>query len=661
MNKKVLLPKMAVTGIRKNAGMYLPYILTTSFSAAVYLIFSCIIQNKMLESAPYAMYLMMLLQIGKVLLGLILLPFLFYTNSFLVKKRKKEFGLYHILGLGKKQTGVMMFVETGIIYAASMVIGSLTALVFGKLLFLTLLRVSGLPVTTTFTMDVKSFLSTFILFGIISLLNLITNLWQIGRANPSELLGDPKKGEKEPKHLIIFSLAGIILLGGGYYTALTAQMNSYIFTNFFLAVFLVIAGTYFLFTAGSISFLKLLKRNKKFYYKKENYVTVSGMLYRMKKSAASLSNICIFSTMVIITLLCTVSLFLGEKGAIKFEFPLDAVYSFDETQNVDMDVVEQNMEEQARQNHSKIKDKVLFRYLSCTNVVSGNILKENDTDRNWGNDIIVTRVIPLEDFNRMEGTDYTLEGNEILMFSTTMDFGYDTAVINGTEYPISQELTKTCFESKEPHSYSNRTFYIVMKDWDTIKELGSTMKKEENRSFRDSLRFNLSGDEKDGQVFYQAFDEYCKTVAGFDESSNSIDWKYQTKSMYGGLLFIGIFFGLIFMICLVLIMYYKQISEGMEDKGNFEIMQEVGMDDKDVKSTIHRQIMLVFYMPLVLAVIHTFIGLGLTIKLLYALNLFNTQVILFSALGIILFFAIFYGTSYGITAKAYYKIVKRKE
>ncbi len=695
MNNHRLLPKMAVNGIRKNGGMYLPYILTMTFAIAVFVIFSSIIQNKMLEKVPYSEYVIMLLLVGKFLLGIIFIPFLFYTNSFLIKGRKKEFGLYNILGLTKKQIGVVLLIETGIIYVATIILGSVAAIVFGKIVFLLLLNISGLPVHTSMDMKVSNFTSACILFGIIALMNLVTNLWTLGKANPTDLLNGTKKGEKEPKHLIVNTIVGIGFLGGGYVIAFFAKVDSMVFINFFFAVLLVIVGTYFLFTSGSIALLKSLRKNKKFYYKKENYVTISGMLYRMKKSAASLSNICIFSTMIIITLLCTLALTLGEDGAIRYNYPIDAVYAFLGTNDTDEAVIKAAYTKIAQEHRVKISNEIHFNYLAIDayqmddqfftqnpNEDQKEKLVDLDKVKVISDRALSVKVLSLKDYETIvrataneaadtapdttadTATNFTqskLENNEVIIFTTKEDYPFQDITIDGQTYGIKEQIKEIGVDVKEIHSYMDNNIYIIVKDQEAINRLKPQLTYRDIGCFFESYQFDVSGENQNVQAFYTEFDEFCKTIENFYSSKNSLDFKQQSRSLSGGLLFIGIFFGIIFSICLILIMYYKQISEGMEDKANFEIMQEVGMDTQDVKSTIHRQIMLVFFMPLIAAIIHTFAGLNLTINLLYALNLYETHVIVICAGIVIVAFAVFYILSYSFTAKAYFKIVKRNE
>ena len=489
-----------------------------------------------------------------------------------------------------------------------------------------------------------------------SLLNLITILFQVTTANPSELLSGPKKGEKEPKHLWLPTLLGVLFLGGGYYIALISKVDSMIFVTFFLAVFMVVIGTYFLFTSGSIALLRALRKNKKFYYNQSNYITVSGMIYRMKKSAASLVNICIFSTMVIITLLCTVSLTLGQKDAIRFDFPLDAFYEFEDSKMLNIDDFQTDMLGLAGDHNVQISDKIDFHYFLITALADRNRFSTDTTKYQEDNQITV-RTLSLSDYNRIESQNQTLEEDEILIYSTIKDFNYDSVMLNEKEYKVKEEVSSLSFDPKEENSYSNGNLYIIINDYKSMENIATTFDGKSANPYY-SIRFNMEGETSDKEAFLTDLDQSFKHIGAYS-SGNIIDWGYDIISMDGGLLFIGVFFGLIFTICLVLIMYYKQISEGIEDKQNFDIMQQVGMSDDDVKSTIHRQIMLVFGLPLVAAILHTFMGLSMTINLLYALNLYNTKLIVLCAFGIIAIFTVFYAFSYMLTAKTYYKIVKR--
>jgi len=305
----------------------------------------------------------------------------------------------------------------------------------------------------------------------------------------------------------------------------------------------------------------------------------------------------------------------------------------------------------------QVTDKIDFHYFIITALVDGNSFSTDNTPDLEENQITV-RILSLSDYNRIESQNQTLEDNEILIYSTTKDFKYDSVMMNEKEYKVKEEVSSLSFDTKEENSYSNRSLYLIVNHYKSMEEIATTFNGKSATSYY-SIRFNMEGETSDKEAFLAVLDQNCSKMTSGYSSGNIIAWGYDIKSMDGGLLFIGVFFGLIFAIFLVLIMYYKQISEGLEDKQNFDIMQQVGLSDDDVKSTIHRQIKLVFGLPLVAAILHSFMGLSMTINLLYALNLYNTKLIVLCAIGIIAIFTAFYAFSYLLTAKTYYKIVKR--
>ncbi|MDR2889982.1 MAG: hypothetical protein LBV33_09140, partial [Lachnospiraceae bacterium] len=325
MSKKILLPRLAFAGIGKNSRTYLPYLAACIFSVFAYFVFDSILYNNIMDRLPQAGYAFMLMRIGFVLLTIIFFLFLIYTNSFLVKRRGRELGLYSLLGMEKRQIGMMMALESLYIYVVVLIAGVTIGLVFSKLFFLLLLNLAGLPVDAEFSIEPVAIVESAVFWGIISLVNLITNLVQVGRSNPVEMMRKSNKADRvtERKGRWLLALLGLICLGTGYYLSITVKLDGMMFLKFFAAILLVIAGTYFIFNWGSVVLLKLLKGRKRFFYRKENFITISGMYSRMKKNANSLVNICIFSTMVIITLLCTVAVYAGTAGMMEMDFPHD--------------------------------------------------------------------------------------------------------------------------------------------------------------------------------------------------------------------------------------------------------------------------------------------------------------------------------------------------
>lgn len=658
MNKLALLPKLSVMGIRKNGNAYFPYILAGVFSVFVFFVFASIVNNDIVKTLPHSGYAWMLLEVGQVLLGLILLPFILYTNSFLIKRRKKELGLYSVLGLDKKHIAVMMFWETLVIFGIVMVGGVLFGLVFSKLIFLILLNMSGLPVNATFTFSLNALDQTLIYFLAAYAINLVINVIHVFRTNPNELIREPKKGDKEPKHLWFTALLGIVLIGAGYAIAIPAKVDSNIFVNFLLAVSLVVFGTHNFFKAGLLAFLKLLKMNNGFYYRKSNYVTVSGMLHRLKKSASSLSNICIFSTMTIITLMCTLSVWLGNAGILKQQYPYDAILNYNTLDFKAAGELDDKLAELAKASQVEISTKAAFTYQKLHVVRSGNTFAMQSSSRPLALRYAI-KLITLEDYNRIENRHETLSDNEVFIFATGADYGYDKVILGNETYKVKKELDSVVFYSKATNNTFGQDYYLIVKDAAVMDKLRSDFKSVAENDRILSVRLNLAGTENDREAFIGGISKWSKSQPGYNSVVDGISGRRDTSSMNGGLLFIGVFFSLIFTMCLILIMYYKQITEGYDDRENFDIMQKVGMSDSEVRGTIKKQILMVFFAPLLIAILHTAAGFMMMSSLLGTLYLFDTRLIIMCGLTVAVFFAILYGLSYNVTSRTYYNIVKK--
>ncbi len=658
MNRKGLLPRLAINGILKNGSTYLPYMGISIFAIFTFFVFDLIINNDIMTKIPKAAYAYMLMSIGFVLLGIIIVPFLYYTNSFLIKRRKKELGLYSILGMEKKHIGIMMLIETLIIYIVVVFCAIVLGLLFSKLIFLLLLNLAKLPVDVSFGISGKAIVNTLIFYSVISGINLLANLVQVGKANPAELLGESKKGEKEPKHIWLWTLVGIFLLGYGYYLAITSQVDSGIFLNFFLAVFLVVAGTHFLFTSGSISFLRSLKKNRKFYYRSNNFVAVSGMIYRMKKNAASLVNICIFATMAIITLICTVSLYLGIPKVQKFMYPYDIQVDFKEQSLTDRENWEEKLKKLAQTENVIIKDYYAYDSIQLSAVKQGEFILTDDKTASYADRYKIC-FLTLDTFNVLESASYELRDKEVMVYSTGADYGREEIVfLNGT-YRVKEEITSSVLAPKADNNVFSAMYYVIVPEEDTLAQIAAAYGTELSGNHGYTVKVNLRGEEGQREAFSKQLKQVSAQHPGFDAYMDYSEDKKDMESMYGGLLFIGIFFGIIFIMCLLIIMYYKQITEGFEDQKNFEIMQKVGMSDPEVKRTIKKQILQVFFIPLVGAIVHTTAGMFMVVKLMAVLNFFQANLIITCAVVVCVSFALIYGICYNRTARTYYKIVKR--
>lgn len=666
MNKRKLLPVMAYRGVKQNKLVYRPYLMACLFSVFSYYLFSSLLHNDLMERLPKAAYAWLMLTLGKGLLSIILLLFLLYAGSFLQKRRGRELGLYSLLGLERKHIGIMLFWENAGLYAVSVSAGIVLGFVLNKLMFLLLLRMTRLDVEAAFYFSAEAVVETLRYFALVFLCVYIKSLWSLYRMKPAELMSESRKGEKELRWTWLWSAAGLILSGCGYHISVTSRLDSMIFIDFFLAVFLVVLGTHFLFTSGSVAFLRFLKRRKNIYYRPSNQVTISGMLYRMKKNAAGLSNICIFSTMLLITLTCTVTMWTGMDQIAYYDYPYDVEASYSENSNV---------MEKAREKAQALSEKYGqgAARLDCYNSMKltcgrqqGSSAFTTASGVEFADQYAVT-LMTLADYNRLEGEDKSLEEDEVLLYSTGVPFGFDSVNFMGVEAAVKEEPERIYPfpQAKNRMFHFAAEYVIVVKDQETLERFASAWAQvngvTDMEGFLHSgvrhLNLLLDGKETEREAFVEEWSEWCQGQQDFLRVENGLAGRAEDCSLNGGLLFIGIIFGLMFFMCLLLIMYFKQVSEGYEDQDSFGIMRKVGMSDREIRGTIRRQILLVFFLPLAGAFLHTAAGLVMVNNLLAALRFFDTGLLIRVCVGVAAAVAVLYGGSYVMTAKTYYRIV----
>ena len=664
-----LLPRMAAGNIRRNSGVYLPYVGVSIFALFTYFVFDLIRKNEAMYTLPKGGYAVVLINVGFSLLGVIMIPFLYYTNSFLIKQRKRELGIYSILGMEKKHIGIMMFWESLMLYGIIAVSAMALGLLFSRLLFLLLLNLARLPVDITFTVSPQAVWNALSFYGFITFINLFANLVQVGKAKPMELMREAKGGERQPKLIPFWSLAGLVALGAGYFLAMTIQFDRNIYTYFFMAVFLVVMGTYLLFTSGSIVFLRAMKRRKRLYYKAENFITVSGMLYRMKKNAAGLSNICIFSTMAIITVVCTVAVRLGMDSILDSSFEKTMEVAFLGKDPLDREELASYIDRAAGENGVQISEYVDYSSVQIGVSLEQNIFYgEQQTDRLLtGNQAIIgiamgreLVLITLEEYNRLEGTEESLVNGEVLLYSEGKATGWDSVSFGDHNYTVKREIEHCDVREKTGSGDTTAYSYVVVAaDEGQLTEIASCLGVDAGGAWSYYCGFEPAGQEQAINAFSEAVYGYVSGLNGYAEYQDHRQRMEELESSYGGLIFVGVFFGLIFLICLLAAMYYKQITEGLEDRKNFEIMQKVGMDDNEIRNTIKKQVRTVFLLPLAGALLHTLVGMRVVKLMLVSIHFYETWLLIGSALGISLVFAIVYGICYKRTSQAYYRIVRQ--
>lgn len=604
-----------------------------------------------------------ILSLGIYVITVFAVIFLFYTNSFLIKRRKREFGLFNILGMEKKHLSIVIALESMIVFLVSMVLGIGIGILLDKAFYLLIAKMLNASIALGFYISYQSIVNSIILFFIIFLLMYVFSLIQINLSNPIELLHGDQHGEKEPKTKWLLALIGLICLGTGYYMSVSIQDPVTAFAFFMVAVILVVIGTYMLFTAGSIVILKLLRKNKRYYYKTNHFISVSNMIYRMKQNAVGLGNICILSTMVLVMLSTTISLWVGMNDIIETRFPRDITVSINSVDSNQALYTIDDMNYAIEQAGIQTDDELVYRTLSVSAFNQGNTYtfgNENMSLQDISN-VVVLYFITLDDYNRTEGTNVSLAPDEVLVFPSGKQFDHKTIDIASNTFKVKGILDSIKADSNYSANLQNSMF-VVVDSMDTLFMIDDLQKQAygDNASYiHTSYDFNLSKSEK--MSVKEATDALIANYPG-DTTYMMVDTQegnYEDLlSLYASFLFIGIFLSFLFIMATVLIMYYKQITEGYEDKKRFEIMQKVGLNKREVKKTINSQVLTVFFLPLVVAAIHIVFAFPMIEKMLRLLYLDNTNLYIMTTVICFGVFALVYVLIYFLTSKVYYGIVR---
>lgn len=604
-----------------------------------------------------------ILSLGIYVITVFAVIFLFYTNSFLIKRRKREFGLFNILGMEKKHLSIVIALESMIVFLVSMVLGIGIGILLDKAFYLLIAKMLNASIALGFYISYQSIVNSIILFLIIFVLMYLFSLIQINLSNPIELLHGDQHGEKEPKTKWLLAIIGLICLGTGYYMSVSIQDPVTAFAFFMVAVILVVIGTYMLFTAGSIVILKLLRKNKRYYYKTNHFISVSNMIYRMKQNAVGLGNICILSTMVLVMLSTTISLWVGMNDIIETRFPRDITVSINSVDSNQALYTIDDMNYAIEQAGIQTEDELVYRTLSVSAFNQGNTYtfgNENMSLQDISN-VVVLYFITLDDYNRTEGTNVSLAPDEVLVFPSGKQFDHKTIDIASNTFKVKGILDSIKADSNYSANLQNSMF-VVVDSMDTMFMIDDLQKQAygDNASYiHTSYDFNLSKSE--GMSVKEATDALIANYPG-DTTYMMVDTQegnYEDLlSLYASFLFIGIFLSFLFIMATVLIMYYKQITEGYEDKKRFEIMQKVGLNKREVKKTINSQVLTVFFLPLVVAAIHIVFAFPMIEKMLRLLYLDNTNLYIMTSVICFGVFALVYVLIYFLTSKVYYGIVR---
>ena len=673
MHKRIF-SRLAKQNIRNNKSTYIPYMITCIFCIAMIYMMEFLRDCPTLDQAVrQADEVRMIVFTGEIVVEIFCIIFLIYSNSFLMKRRQKEIGLYNILGLERNHIGIVMFLETIITSIGSLAGGIATGIIGSKLALLLLLKLLHIPSVLGFYISVKVIFTCLFMFGIIFLMILFLNLAKIHLSRPVELLRGNNTGEKEPAAKWLMALIGFICLGAGYYLAVTTESPIKAITIFLLAVILVMAGTFLLFTAGRIVILKFLRRRKSFYYRTGNFISISGMLYRMKQNAIGLASICILSTGVLLMISMTVSIYFGMNDIMLNRYPYDVDMSVTSISEEECQTAIEAFEKTIADNKVPVEKSVEEIYLDIVCSKNGDqiLIKPTNTIRN-SDSVLVLSLLDQAEYERLTGISANLNDGEIFAWYPSA-VQKDSVTVDEKEFTVKKWMDKNPLTCGEDAVSDNAVLVVTDEDFKKFDEMRTEMYKgvssaPAGEDLTLHLGLDITGSETDKIDFGTPVMETVKDLkksGGLSENAWIISGirQQEYESYYadnGSLLFIGIFLGSLFLMGTAMIIYYKQISEGYEDQKRFEIMQKVGLSRREVRSSVRRQILMVFFLPLLMAMLHITMAFPMIRRLLLLFGMTNTKLFIGCTAGTVLIFAVVYGLIYLITARSYYHIVERK-
>lgn len=674
-------PKLAWDSIRKNKRLYLPYILTSAGMVMMFYIIHYLATMPELDAMAGGSSTKMVLSLGVWVIAVFALAFLLYTNSFLMRRRQKEFGLYNILGMGKKHLSIMFLWETIMVYGISVASGLAVGIALSKLTELGLIRVLSGEVTYSFTVSAAALLDTLWVFGGIFILLLIKGLLRLWRMNTISLLRSENAGEKPPKANYLLGLGGIVLLGFAYYIAVSIESPLAALTWFFIAVLMVILATYMIFVSGSVMLCRILQKNKRYYYRKNHFVSVSSMAYRMKRNGAGLASICILSTMVLVMILGAGSLFFGAEDSLRARYPKDiSVLTDFVPSEEDTDYTEEKAKNLIAWVDEIIGDfdaqpQGTERYL-ITGVAGllgdGTLIVDparvESVSFKTMEDVCQMYFIPLADYNRCMGTNEALGDQEALIHCVRRSYEESTITLNDGSVLRIKKQVPDIMGSGDAAMNVIPSVFLVVNDLDSVMQSLNSELIQIGEDFlcRSNLSYSFNTDlEPDDEI--RLAEAIRRRIRELDYTGEGGFYSYSVEcreanradfyGTYGGIFFLGIILSAVFLFATVLIIYYKQITEGYEDESRFAVMQKVGMTRKDIRKSVNSQMLTVFFLPLITAVIHMCFAFPMVQKLLALFNLRNIPLMLAVMAAVVLVFGVFYALVYKFTSNAYYSIV----
>lgn len=672
--------RLALTGIKKNGRSYVPYILTAALMIMIFYIIMFLADNPLLQQMVGGDSMAMILSIGTVVMAIFAAIFLFYTNSFLIKRRKREFGLYNIIGLGKLQVARILVWETLFEYAAALVLGLGFGIFFSKLAEMLATRMLSEKLVYVFTVDIVGVIAAVIWFAIVFVAILMNSLRQLFFSRPIELLHSENTGERPPRTNIPGAVIGLILLGIAYFMAVTIERPDAALAAFMFAVIMVIIATYLLFIVGSVVMCKILQKNKNYYYKVNHFVSVSQMAFRMRRNGAGLASICILATMVLVTISSTASLYIGVNSFVEREYPYD-IMTTTYIHDAELDTFN-NIYETINETVKKsgYPDGPHREYIQHHLSFSGYFLRESmgvplpdpDGDTEESNYYVPGEFYLIDEFRDTEDLDITLGERDIAVYEPNTDWLKHMGKVTIGDIgefniiPIEKQMN---FDKDKLYSTNAIPVYIFVKDISVFNEIFKYQKEEYGHSVYVTYNFYLSKDKLDMPEIQRVYNELVSPNV-IDElmrqynTAIQIDTRVTLRNsyygLYSGLFFLGIIMSGVFIVSAALIMYYKQISEGYEDAARFEILQNVGMNRREIRTAINSQVLIVFFLPLAAAGLHMAFAFPILSRLLRLFDMTDTGLFAMMTVGSFIAFTLIYVLFYKITSRSYLNIVSVK-
>ena len=634
---------LTIEGIKKNKQLYLPYIISSVCIIAITYIVSYFCYSKTIISSVGGEVISSIMLLGFMVMALFSLIFIFYTHSFLFKRRKKEFGLYNVLGLAKKDICKIVFLDNIYVDIITIVLGLGVGILFSKFAELAYFKIVAKPYSIAFNLPTLSLMMTLICFLGIYFLILVSSIISVYKNDTIAFLKADSSGEKAPRANFLIALLGLIILAFAYYLAITIDDPVQAMLTFFFAVILVIVATYLLFIAGSVTLCKILAHNKKYYYKLNHFISVSSMSFRMKRNGSGLASICILSTMVLVMLSSTSSLYFGAKSSNKKLFPYEYsinynYFTYDELLEADETIIPF-----VESNNYKIKDKNEYRNINFYLPLEGNrvVIESNSLD--YAN----MTFIDIDEYNKIYGTDYVLKDDECLLYEYVGKYKHNSVVVGDNTYKVIDRVEKMPIDYVSAIYATNNYFFVV----NDLEPISNSLKDICKNTY--IVQFDVYND---SLSLYNLIDEeYTSDTPYFFESSlNSLSEFY---NLYGSLFYLGISLSIAFVIATVCIMYYKQVVEGYEDQKRFAIMKKLGLDDRQIRKSINSQLLTVFFLPLVGALSHLIFAHPMIEKLLSLFLISDIRLFFVTSILCYVCFSIIYFVIYKLTSNVYYKIV----